>query len=415
MSAHIEKAVLLIQQSRYELARQQLTLELTRNPNSAEAHSLMALCLVNAKQLRKAVAEAEAGVGLAPDSSYAHYVLASVLQDDGNLKRAESEARDALRIEPDDADYLALLAGILYAKKQFGPALETVGQALAQDPKHVTALNLRSMVLGKLKRTDEAHAAIDAALREDPDNALTHSTRGWTELEHGDHREALDHFREALRLDPELETAREGLLQALKAKSLIYRVMLKYYFAMSRLSGKAQWAVLIGGYFGVKFIRIAAKSDPSLAPFVLPVVILYLAFAFLSWTADPLFNLFLRLHPYGRYALSREQVRATSWVGGSIALALLSFGLWLATRAALPLLTAIFALTMVIPIAATFAIGNRGRRRIIAVSTAVLAALGIAALVLHSFDPGLSYLAGNGYLLGFVVLQFVANGMIMRG
>lgn len=414
MSAHIEKALVLIQQSRFDLAEQQLSLELAKSPNSAEAHSLLALCLSNRRKFKEAVREAETGIGLAPDSSYAHYVLASVLHDEGDVKRAESEVREALRIDPDDADYLALLGTILYVRKQFEPALEVIEQALAREPRHVTALNLRSMVLGKLKRTGEAMAAIDAALREDPDNAFTHSTRGWTELEHGDHREALDHFREALRLDPELETAREGLLEALKAKSFIYRLMLKYYFAMSRLSGRAQWAVLLGGYFGIRALRSAAKTNPGLAPFVWPVLVLYLVFVFLSWTSDSLFNLFLRLHPYGRYALSKNQVRATNWVGASMFIALLSLVLWFLTKAAPLLPAAIFGATMIIPLSATFGIQKQRTRTMIGVYTGILGALGIAALGLHYYNRDLSIALGSAYLLGFVVFPWVANAVTIK-
>lgn len=414
MSAHIEKAAILIQQSRYDLAEQQLTLELAKSPNNADAHSLLALCLANSKKYREAIKEAETGIGLAPDSSYAHYVLASVLHDEGELKRAESEVREALRIDSDDADYLALLGTILYMRKQFEPALRAVEQALAQDPKHVTALNLRSMVLGKLNRVGEAKAGIDAALREDPDNAFTHSTRGWTELEHGDHREALDHFREALRLDPELETAREGLLEALKAKSFIYRLMLKYYFAMSRLSGKAQWAVLLGGYFGFRALRTAAKTNPDLAPFVWPVLVLYLVFVFLSWTSDSLFNLFLRLHPYGRYALSKDQVHATNWVGGSLFIAILSLVLWFVTKTTPLLLAAIFSATMVIPLSATFGIEKRKTRIMIGVYTGILAITGIAALGLYYANQNLSVTLGSAYLLGFFAFQWVANAVTIK-
>ncbi len=49
---------------------------------------------------------------------------------------------------------------------------------------------------------------LGSALANDPENALTHANQGWALLHRGDHERALEHFREALRIDPELEWAR---------------------------------------------------------------------------------------------------------------------------------------------------------------------------------------------------------------
>ena len=69
---------------------------------------------------------------------------------------------------------------------------------------------------------------------------------GWTLLHDGDPRKAMGHFREALRLDPGMEWARAGIVEAMKARSLIYRIFLSYFLFMNRLSGNAQWATVCG-------------------------------------------------------------------------------------------------------------------------------------------------------------------------
>ena len=53
---------------------------------------------------------------------------------------------------------------------------------------------------------------------------------------------ALEHFREALRLDPNLQYAQAGIVEALKARNPIYRWMLGYFLWMGRLSDRAKWA-----------------------------------------------------------------------------------------------------------------------------------------------------------------------------
>src|SRR5206468_3894993 len=144
-------------------------------------------------------------------------------------------------------------------------------QGLQLDPEHVGCANLRAMAMVKLGRKAEAGATIDAALAKNPDNALTHANQGWTLLEKGDAKKALEHFCEALRLDPENAWARHGIVEALKARNLIYAVMLKYFLWMSKLSRQAQWAIILIGYFGNQMLGSMARTNPRLAPWVLPL------------------------------------------------------------------------------------------------------------------------------------------------
>lgn len=116
------------------------------------------------------------------------------------------------------------------------------------DAENLSALNARSTALNKLNRKEESFETIQDALREDPNDAYTHANYGWGLLEKGHHKEALDHFKEALANDPSFEYAQLGMLQAIKANNPIYRVFLKYSFWMSNLTAKYQWGVIIGFY-----------------------------------------------------------------------------------------------------------------------------------------------------------------------
>src|SRR5204863_7764085 len=133
----------------------------------------------------------------------------------------------------------------------------------------------------------EAGATIDATLAKNPENALTHANQGWTFLERGDPKKALHHFREALRLDPENEWARQGIVEALKARNIIYAVMLKYFLWMSRFSSRGQWFIILGAYIGNRVLGAVAAANPKLAPWIIPVRILYVCFALMTWMASP--------------------------------------------------------------------------------------------------------------------------------
>src|SRR5262249_2143492 len=156
---------------------------------------------------------------------------------------AEVAIAEAIRLNPLDADYHQLLAGVRYEQRRWPDALAAAQEGLRLDPEHVGCNNMRALALVKLGRQGEPGRTPEPSLARDPDNAMTHANMGWALLEKAETAKSLDHFREALRLDPELEWARAGIVEALKARYLIYRWILHYFLWMQKLSHKAQWAI----------------------------------------------------------------------------------------------------------------------------------------------------------------------------
>jgi hypothetical protein len=292
-------------------------------------------------------------------------------------------------------------------------------EGLALDPEHAGCTNLRAMALVKLGRTAEAGDTIDAALARVPETSATHANRGWTLLEQGKADAALGHFREALRLDPENEWARRGIVEALKAHNPVYAVMLRYFLWMSRLSRGAQWGVIVGGYFLNRMLTGAAAGNPDLAPWVLPFRIVYVAFVLLTWTAEPLFNLLLRLNRFGRLALSREQIVESNWIGGVILLALLSLGACVVQGFDSPFLMAAMVFGfLIIPVAGTFKTSLGWPRNVMWAYTVVLAALGLVSLF-TAFATSAGRQSGEWaffglFMLGVIVAPWLANYLIMQ-
>ncbi len=326
MNPHLDRGLLLYQQSRYEQAETELRQALGADPHDAFAHALLALCLTERQKYDVATAEAQQAIHLSPDLPFAHYAHARVLYDRNHYPEAQAAIEEAIRLDSADATYFALLAGIHFDQKRWQAALDAAEQGLQFDGEHIGCTNLRAMAMVKLGRRAEAGTTIDAALARNPDNAFTHANQGWTLLEKGEPKKALEHFREALRLDPTNEWARHGIVEALKARNIIYAAMLKYFLFMSRMSSQVQWGIIIGGYLGNRLLSGLARSNPELAPWVLPLQVLYITFAVLTWTAYPMFNLLLRLNRFGRLALTPAQTVESNWVGASFLLALISLG-----------------------------------------------------------------------------------------
>ncbi len=223
MSSHLQRAQLLIGQERHEQAVAELQQHLAEHPNNPVVHALLAICLSERQRFDDATTAARTAIHLGPDVAFTHYALASVMCDRNRFGEAQQAIEEAIRLDPDDANYYATLARVHFALSRWSPALAAADQGLACAAENVACANLRAMGLGKLGRKTQAGATIDAALARNPENALTHANQGWTLLEKREPVKAMEHFREALRLDPQLDWARSGIVEAMKARNFIYR------------------------------------------------------------------------------------------------------------------------------------------------------------------------------------------------
>ncbi|MBM3882855.1 MAG: tetratricopeptide repeat protein [Verrucomicrobia bacterium] len=427
MNPHLQRALLLLDQSRFELAAAETRQALAAEPNTALAHAVLGLCLARQGRLPEATEEVRQAIQLAPDLSFAHYVHAWILHDRNRPDEAQAAVAEAIRLEPENADLYSLEAQIRLGQRLWPAALEAAERGLRLDPDHVGCTNLRAMALVKLGRKAEASATLASALAKAPEDSVTHANQGWALLHRGDQPKALEHFREALRLDPENEWARQGIVEALKARYFIYAVMLRYFLWMSRFSRQAQWAIVLGGYLGYRLLDGLARAQPALSLWLLPLKVLYIAFALLTWLAQPLFNLLLRLNRFGRLALSREQTVAANWVGLCLLLAVLclTLSLVLGVHPALLLGALVFGL-LALPTAAVFNCERGWPRWAMGAYAAALAATGLAALgfqwaALGALEPDTakalrqsSVTALSVFLLGVVLSGLVANFLIMQ-
>ena len=393
MTTDLTRAHLLLEQGRFSLAAEELGRHLASSPDDAGAHCLLALCLSQMKQHQEAVREARTATALAPDFAYAHYILGGVLKDVPRLKEAESAAHEALRLDPEDADTYALLAGIHVQQSRWAEALRFAEQGLACDPENLTCANFQGIALTQLGRRGEAVSAIRGALARDPENAAAHANQGWAALHSGDHRAALVHFRESLRRSPDMEWARQGLLEALRARNPLYRLMLRYFLWSSRLSRQGRWIFVIGFWFVPRVLNSIVPPQSPIKPFTAVAVALYIAFAFLTWTAKPLVNLTLRWDPYGRYALTPRQILASNWVGSTFALAVLGLLVWLPTRSETAMIAAIGYAFLTAILAATFSGSTVGVRRLTGTLSALTGLLisGFIITEVFSAAPALGF------------------------
>jgi tetratricopeptide (TPR) repeat protein len=412
MSIQIRRALMLIEQKRYELAERELGQALIENPDYALAHSLLANCLIEREAYDEATREAELGVHLAPNEALMHYTLANVLNQRNRLPEAERAINEAIRIDPHDADVFAMQSNIRMQRQQWAGALEAAEHGLAVDAEHVGCNNMRAMALVKLGRKAEAGATIDAALARNPDDAVSHANQGWTLLERNQPEKAMEHFREALRLDPNLQWARLGIVEALKARHLVYGLMLRYFLWMMKYSSRAQWGIVIGGYVGYQILGAITRSNPTLALIAVPLMIAYVLFAWMTWLASPFFNLLLRVNRFGRLALSDDERQSSNLVGGALLLAIVLVVMALVVDRAWLLFGGICSAMLMLPLSAIHRCERGWPRKAMIGYTALLAVVG--AMASHPFNVDLerrTELLGL-FAVGIFVNSFVANYLI---
>jgi tetratricopeptide (TPR) repeat protein len=416
VTTKLAQVEILLHTKRFKDAETTLREALVADPDSAYAHGLLSFTLYQLDRNVEALREAEAAIALAPNDASNYYYQALALLALQRLRSAMSAIEEAIRLNPENARYHAVVSRIHAKKKSWQKALDAATEGLCLDPENVQCANLHGLALVNLGRKDEASQTIAAALARDPENALTHANQGWALLHTGDHEQAFTHFREALRLNPLLDWARSGIVEALKARNPVYRLMLRYFLWMSRLTNAEQWqtvAIVAGAW---RALRTIARQIPLLYVIVFPLSLIYSAFAVLTWTARPFFALVLRFDRLGRLALPKEEIVASNWVAACLLTAggglILSMAFW--NAAFLVLSTA--ALAMILPIAAIFRCSPGTGRVILAICSVLLALAGLLAFALSligSWAIALALAPGALFILGWTIYPSVANLVIL--
>jgi tetratricopeptide (TPR) repeat protein len=415
MDKPFQYALILLEQRRYDLAEEKLRQALATDPANGLAHALLAQCLCERNQLTEATDEAYHAVRTEPNLAAGHAALARALHERNYFHEAKDAIEEALRLEPRNPDNFARLAAIDYSLRDWAAALDAAEQGLKLDPEDIGCNNLRAMALVKLGRKEEAGKTLATTLARDPENAYSHANQGWALLHEGKYQKALEHFREALRLEPGLDYARVGIVEAMKARTGVYALLLRYFLWMGRWSRKVQWLIILGLFFGNQALGAVANSNPALKPWIQPIQIAYVVFAIATWLAVPLFNLLLRLNGFGRYALSRDQTVASNWIGGLLLAAVVCLGVWLVSDEILALVGALYFGLLLLPVSGVFVCPRGWPRRVMAGYALVLALLVPAHFALLMLDQvEQAFLAFQAFIWGCFLSGLAANILAMQ-
>lgn len=410
-----ERAQLLIQQKRFDLAERELRGILAEDPDQAEAHSYLALCLLeDDRRWREAVEEAKVAVGLEPDSGFTHYCLGSAYLKGNRTAEARISAKAAIQIDPYNEGYFGLLAGVELVDRKWQAALDAATAGLAIDADDLQCNNIRSVALERLGRSNEAVVAARSNLRRAPDDSMAHAAMGWTALNSGKYQQAQDSFREALRLDPNNEMAKSGMISALNSRSIVFRSVYRFYAWISRFGSQYQFAIIFGAWFVMRGLSALGNRAPALKWLTTPILLLYLLFVILSWIATPLFNTFLRFHSFGRHLLDRQQIWASNFLAMCVAAAIVggAVGFWRLGDAGLFVFG--YWIMMMIPVAMIFQQETTQRMIIAIIAGVAVGLIPVVGILQSYFTESVAPLSRTLPLFSWSILGIQILGNVLQ-
>ncbi len=276
-----------------EAAIETLAMLLGFEPEHADAHALLALCLVRRKRLHAARLEAERSLELAPEELLPHLAAAAVAGADRRFSVAEEHLRQAQAIAPESG-----LVELQLARhyRYWGKAEQAARHAaravtLAPDDPDMLA----EAGENALDRRD-LDAAIDLAqqaLERDPEHVDALVLLGRCELARGDAEAAREHAIWALQLEP-TDAPALALLCGIKAReSLWMGLWWRFQSFVGTGSGTRAILLLLGIFLAYQAATIlvahAGRQDIADA-----LQVAWLAFAAYTWVAPSWFQRALR-------------------------------------------------------------------------------------------------------------------------
>jgi len=377
---HLERGAALFEQGRWDLAERSLRQHLAGQPDDGQGHALLALALLNQGRAKEAEREAEAALKAIPSEPIAHIAMGGALRDLGRHDAAVRHAQEAIALDPSTVEGHRLLASVRFGQRRWSEALDATTEGLALDPDDAGLQALRARTLTQMGQRDAAAIAIEGTLRRNPEDPIAHTSQGFAMLHQGRYVEAMESFREALRLDPHSSTARVGMVEAMKGRNPVYGIFLRWFLWMSRLGPRAVVAVVIG-WFVLQRVSRALATTPETAAIGMVALIALLLFAWMTFAASPLFNMVLMLDPLGRHALEPAERDEARLVGGLVVVGVAALVAFLVGAHELAPGVAVTALGVVIPIHIAFEVRGPIQQGIPIVIAMLMVGLGLTGAI----------------------------------
>ena len=416
--SELSHGLLLQDKGRLEEAEACFYSVLAREPDNDFVYGRLALCQMSQPgKKRRALDTIAEAIRLRADEPFYFSVKAIVLGELHRGKEALEAAETAVRLNPEDTFALSAKANAYCAMDRWAEAEEWSRHALALDGDNAMAANILAHTLRMQGKRQLNAEAVERLLAADPEDSFAHVNAGWTALQAKDQPRAEQHFREALRLDPESDMAREGLLESFRARSWFYRAYLSYCFFMQRYTEGKQWMIFLGAF---AVYQVSRKYLESLNPVYSGVLVaVWLGLVLWVWLAPGIGNFLILLDRSARLALKPAERHQGIAVGGVFIAGALATIAGLVSGYYPILLAGVGMLATTIPASLTFGnASSRGRLVFGSITVLLYMAAGIMIVLEWMHHPApmhpLSRALGTFALVATVACTWLGNIRSLR-
>ncbi|WP_346320467.1 tetratricopeptide repeat protein [Chitinophaga sp. YIM B06452] len=312
------RAAVLVELKKYNEAGLALQALLEQEPLNAEALELFSEVKLQAGETEAALNIITTAIGLRPENDRLFHQRSRIYYKKNDFNAAASDIKAALALNPRLAAHFALFALISIYRGNYKTALEIADKALQLDPLNTIAINARHMAYERLNYRDEAENTILHALSIDPENELSHANKGWSLLEQKKPREALAHFREALRIHPSYNYALAGIKIAISEQTQPYRAIRAYVNWLqspTALNRNLRTLFFLLPLVSIIFFRL--KND-RIIPYETLLLFTHLVVLSLDVLYPPIALLSMRFHSDGKHLLTKKENIIALITGGCL-------------------------------------------------------------------------------------------------
>ena len=218
LAAHNNLAKWLMEQGRWEEAREHCRDALAILPGDPTAHNNLSLIFLHQGKVDEAIAEAQKSIQSQPVSEVNRQTLARAYLQKGGFATAAASLRDSIKINPSVAEAWCNLGYALLRQGEVAEGEAAYERALELNPDYALAHNDLGNILLRQGRLDEAMDHFQRAVALAPSFAEAHYNLAGLLAHRGRLDEAIAHCQKAVEIRPGLAAARERLAALIAAR-----------------------------------------------------------------------------------------------------------------------------------------------------------------------------------------------------